>query len=638
MSEETLVGIDLGTTNSAIAVVASPDRVEVLPNAEGAKTTPSVVQIRPDGSTIVGELARRELVLEKERTALFFKRDMGTSSVYEYGGRCWTPTDLSVEVLKKLKADAENYLHRAVRKAVITVPAYFQDAARVATQNAGERAGLEVLQIINEPTAAALAYGFRHVQREETLLVYDLGGGTFDITLVHVGPDGIRVIGTDGNHHLGGKDWDDCLVQHLCEKFRGRHGADPLDDPSTYQELVLRAEEARKALSASLKASVSINFMGRMERIEVTRDELESLTRDLLGQTEILMGKVLEETGYSYSQIAGVLMAGGATRMPACRALVQRLSGKPPNTAVNPDECVAIGAAVQASVYAHPEASGGKLAWRGEIQDVMSHSMGMIAISADGRRYVNSILIPKNRTIPCRETRPFQARTRKKENNSIAVYVTQGESEDPADCSYVGKYTIRELPHEASGVAIVDIAYEYDRSGVVHVSATDRGQGNPMPIEKEVHLGDTSWVLRPPQEAAHGEHKTVYAAVDLSGSMAGKPLEDVQAAVQGFIENVDLAHTSIGLISFADSVVVDQQASQNAKSLLRAVSAWQIGPVGYGNSAHPFDEAYRASAQCERATLHYRARGRRLVLSETSRERCKSMQQGRHRGGRHRVR
>ncbi|MEI9975286.1 MAG: Hsp70 family protein [Ignavibacteriota bacterium] len=391
MADDMLVGIDLGTTNSAIAWITPEGIPEILPNAEGQKITPSVVQVRPDGTTLVGELAKREVVLEKENTAQFFKRDMGTSATYDYHGRVWTPVDLSAEVLKKLKVDGEAALGRTIRSAIITVPAYFQDAARVATQAAGQQAGLEVLQVINEPTAAALTYGYKQTQQEETILVYDLGGGTFDITLVRIASDTIHVIGTDGNHHLGGKDWDDRLVEYVSDQFRQRHSVDPLDDAYTFQEILIRAEEAKKTLSSSRKVVIPVNCQGKVERVEVSRETFEGLTRDLLAQTETLMAQVLKDAAYTYGRLTGVLMVGGSTRMPACVDLVRRVSGRPPNTTVNPDECVALGAAIQGSTYGRSAQAviRGGLVRRARIEDVMSHSMGMIAVSADGDRYIN---------------------------------------------------------------------------------------------------------------------------------------------------------------------------------------------------------------------------------------------------------
>jgi molecular chaperone DnaK len=596
MNKETVVGIDLGTTNSALAYVNEFGRAEVVANSEGKKITPSVVQIRPDGSTVVGETAKLEMALEKENTAHFFKRDMGTTAAYEYHGRTYTPVDLSAEVLRQLRNDAEAALNTTIKRAVITVPAYFHDGPRVATRSAGEKAGLEVMQIINEPTAAALAYGLKQPQREEVIMVYDLGGGTFDISLVKITAGDVEVIGTDGNHFLGGKNWDDRLLEYLCEEFQKRHGVDLLDDPYSFQELLIRAEEAKKTLSVRSSAVVSINYQGKMDRIEVTREHFEHLTSDLLSQTEMLMTKVIEETGYDYSRISSVLMVGGSTRMPSCAALVTRLTGKAPNTAVNPDECVALGAAIQGAEYTQRNDSAVGLAFlpSRRVKDVMSHSMGMIAVSADGEHYINSTLIPKNRPIPCREVRPYQVQTREGINNSTSVYVTQGEGEDPGNCSFVGKYEISNIPHGKKGKAILDIAYEYDRSGVVNVSATEKSSGAVLKTVKEAVPEDMSWIYKSPKElAALAAHKSIYLAVDLSGSMSGDPLRDAKNAVHKFIENSDLSHTSIGLISFSDRVRVDQDATQDGRKLSRAVESWSINGngLGYGNSAQPFDEA-----------------------------------------------
>lgn len=596
MSADLVVGIDLGTTNSAIAYINQWGRPEVIPSPEGHHTTSSVVQFRADGQVVVGEAAKQEIALEKENTAHFFKRDMGTTAAYEYRGRQYTPAALSAEVLKKLKADAEQHLGQAVERAVITVPAYFHDGPRIATREAGKLAGLEVAQMINEPTAAAFAYGLKQTQQEEIVLVYDLGGGTFDVTLVRIAPDAIEVIGTDGNHNLGGKDWDDRLLQYLCAEFQQRHGMDPLADPYTFQELLLRAEDAKKSLSARASAIVPINCGGKMDRIEVTRQRFDELTGDLLAQTEILMNKVLEETRYDYSRITGVLMVGGSTRMPACLELVRRATGKTPNTSINPDECVALGAAIQASEYSgERRTSGGGLALlkRERVSDVMSHSLGMIAETKDRDRYINTVLIAKNSAIPSRQMRPYKVRTRDGFDNKTAVFVTQGEGEDPANCSFVGKYEIRGITHQPKGEAVLAISYEYDRSGVVTVSAAERSSERALAVEKQPLPEDMSWVFGKPREQVAARHKTIYLAVDLSGSMSGQPLEDAKKAMHSFVTNSDLAHTSIGLISFSDTVSVDREATQDGKKLRDAINDWEIGATGYGNATHPFKDVLR---------------------------------------------
>jgi molecular chaperone DnaK (HSP70) len=590
MKNSPIIGIDLGTTNSAVAYInPAYGKAEVIPNAEGRNVTPSVVQIRPDGSAVVGETAKQEVAIEKENTAQFFKRGMGTGTVYRYQGRDYTPTDLSAEVLKKLKADAEAFLQTEVRQAVITVPAYFHDKPRVATRQAGEQAGLEVLQMIDEPTAAAVAYGFNRSDKDETVLVYDLGGGTFDVSLVSISGGTIKVIGTDGNHRLGGKDWDDALLRYLSEEFEKRRGFDPLDEPFSSQELLVRAEEGKKVLSSRGSTAVTINCRGAMERVEVTREVFGARTSELLAQTETLMRQLLEETGYDLDRLGGVLMVGGSTRMPACGELIRRLTGKVPNTSVNPDECVALGAAIQGAEYRAGEEKFFLPASR--IHSATSHSLGMVAVSADGERFVNSVIIPKNKTIPSSEVRPYQAATREHGDNRITVYVTQGEGEDLENCSFVGKYVISQIPFEKSGKSVLDISYEYDRSGTVRVSAVHRKSKAALAVAEEPLPEDMSWVSQSPRMLVP-PHKTVYLAIDLSGSMRGAPLRDAQEAMRGFVQNSDLAHTSVGLIAFADSVKLMVSASQNAKEILRAVDSLSIGIVGGANSGQPFDTAF----------------------------------------------
>lgn len=598
-----VVGIDLGTTNCAIAHIDAYGKPAVIQSAEGRSIVPSVVQVRADGTTLVGDDAKQELAFEKEHTAHFFKRDMGTAAQYEYRGRTFTPVSLSAEVLKKLKADAEAALGRPVKRAVITVPAYFQDGARLATQEAGRLAGLEVLQVINEPTAAALAYGLGRSGARERVLVYDLGGGTFDVTLVEIGPQAIEVLATDGNHFLGGKDWDDRLVRHVCSEFEATHGVDPLDDAYTFQEVLVRAEEAKKTLSERARATIVVNCQGKAARLEITRGQFDKMTADLLAQTETLVRKVLADAETGLDAVDSVLMVGGSTRMPMCGELVSRLFGKTPNTSVNPDECVALGAIIQAAMSLESAARPIELLRRlpARVQDVMSHSLGMIAVSAEEDRYLNSVLIPKNRPIPSREVRPFRVQTRAGGDLGVSVYVTQGEDEAPANCSFVGKYVVAGIEPEAKGAAVLDIAYAYDASGVVTVSAVQRSTGRAMRVTKEPIPDDMSWLYEHPGKSKV-EPKTIYLAIDLSGSMSGSPLKQAQAAMRTFLRNSDLTHMSVGLIGFSDRVRVDERACQDLKRLDTAIGRWSItNSLGYGNAAHPFDEALKLLTQAQGA-------------------------------------
>jgi molecular chaperone DnaK (HSP70) len=593
MSEAPVVGIDLGTTNSLIAYINSANRPEIIPNREGKRLTPSVVYAGADGEIVVGEHARRTSAADSANVASSFKRDMGKGASYYHGGRAWTPAELSAEVLKKLKSDAEFFLGTVLKQCVVTVPAYFLDAQRTDTRAAAEAASFEVLQMVHEPTAAALAYGYRHGQRKQCVMVYDLGGGTFDVSLVEIASDGLKVIATDGNHELGGKNWDDCLVEYICQEFRERAGLDPSDDAEVLAELRIRAEEAKQDLSQMTRVVVPVHCGGRMERIEVTRARFEELTQSLLNQTKVYIHKVLAETGYTTARLDTFLMVGGSTRMPACRELVRRATGREPSTDINPDECVALGAAIQGTLAGGRISSGHSgLVWSGGIRDVMSHSMGMIAVSSDGGRYVNSILIPRNRPIPCREVRPFAVHVAQDAPASIDVFVTQGETENPMDCTFVGKYTVYDVPHSAEGETLVDIRYEYNYSGVVEVSAVDHVGGRALTVEKQPEVGDLSWIREAPV-ITRATGKTVYAAVDLSGSMSGKPLADAQQAVLDFAGKLHAAGASVGIISFADKVVVDQRATRELQAVEDGIRSWTIGPVGYGNSADPFGEALR---------------------------------------------
>ncbi|MBI5169537.1 MAG: Hsp70 family protein [Candidatus Eisenbacteria bacterium] len=550
MTDDVVVGIDLGTTNSAVAWVTPEGRAEVIPNAEGGKVTPSVVQYATDGSVVVGETARQQLALEEGNTGKFFKLEMGTQTEYLLAGRRRSPVELSAAILRQLRADAESALGRPVRRAVITVPAYFLNAARDATRQAGELAGLEVLQLINEPTAAAFAYGGGRRETPETLMVYDLGGGTFDISVVRSDADAVEVVATDGNHQLGGKDWDDRLVEYLAERYRERHDTDPLGDPQSYHELRLRAEDAKRSLSRLTKAAVTVSCGGTMERIEVDRATFETLTLDLLAQTEMLMSAVLTASGLGRESFDGILMVGGSTRMPMCEALVTRFLGRSPRTAVHPDESVALGAALLAhQLVAGPQSAsssgaGARLSSR-RIRDVMSHSLGMIAVSAERDRYVNSVLIPRNRPVPCSEVRPFEVGTRSGRDNTTAVYVTQGESESPADCTFVGKYEIGGIPHGERGKSVIEIAYAYDASGVVQVTARVAGSGAALTVTPHPVPQDMAWVHRAPRTvedlriAVSEPHYDDIGAILRAMRVAFQPLRKVD-------ESLDLVFVNCG--------------------------------------------------------------------------------------------
>lgn len=597
------VGIDLGTTNSAVAHVDAQGRVAVLPNCSGHAITPSVVCFRK-GQVLVGQEAKELQAAGEPQVAAFFKRQMGVSNFVFYAeGRDHTAVELSTFVLKALKQDAEKALGRPVSHAVITVPAYFRNPQREATIEAGRRAGLEVLQIINEPTAAAIAYGMRNTDRSQTLLVYDLGGGTFDVTLLHLAPGEIRVLASEGDHELGGKDWDDRIIEFLASRFEAEFGCDPLEDMESCADLLVRAEEVKKRLSTAQSAPISLVHAGHRGRYDLDRATFERISADLMERTIGLTRKVLEDQGLTPAKVDGVLLVGGSTRMPMVHDFIERAFGRPPMTGVNVDEAVALGAALVAMERRNETAGGGppfSLPGARRTVDVTNHSLGMIALNESRTAFLNSLILPKNAPIPCRETRPYQHRTRRAGANLLEVYMTQGESESPSEVSYLGKYVLHDVPYVDGGVAVIDVEYSYDASGTVQVSGKLKHTGQPLRLTVEPLPADVpARFLLPPEETAEAVHVTAYLAFDLSGSMSGEPLEEAKKAARGFLENTDLTHCSLGIIAFADSVDVKLEACQNGRKIERAIAELEIGETGYGNGAHPFDAVRRLLARAD---------------------------------------
>ncbi|MBA3532713.1 MAG: Hsp70 family protein [Ardenticatenales bacterium] len=592
----TFVGIDLGTTFSAVAFINREGNPEIIPTDYGRTVTPSVVYLGK-GGPIVGEEAKERQALGEVEIASFFKRSMGDSQ-FElfFQGKSYTPVDLSALVLQHLKQVAENHLGENVTHAVITVPAYFNNMQREATIEAAGRAGLEVLSIINEPTAAAFAYGMRPTQGAQTVLVYDLGGGTFDVSVVRITESEQQVLGTGGDHNLGGKDWDDRVFGYLVQQFEETFGTDPVGDD--FNQLLVKTEEAKKSLSVRESVEIRVQHEGHKGLFTLTRSQFEDLTSDLMERTQRLTEQVLGEINLSWSDLTNVLLVGGSTRMPMVRTYVERMSGRPPLTAVNPDEAVALGAAIQAAMDME-EGSALQtplygLAGRKKSVDVISHSLGMIAVNEAQTRYIISIIIQKNQPIPSRQARPFTLRISQRGENKLEVYMTQGESDDPMTCAYLGRYVFSDIPALAARQAILDITYAYDKNGVVNVSAVERSTGKPLSLSIEPLPSDVPdrFALPPAQNVAR-EHLTVYLSFDLSGSMSGAPLTEAKKAAHAFISQCDLSSTSVGLISFSDNVLVDIKACQDAKKLSKAIDGLTIGRTGGGNEAHPFDEIHK---------------------------------------------
>lgn len=588
------VGIDLGTTNSAIARIDEHGKPVVILNIDGGPITPSVICFK-DGDILIGETAKELQALGTWPVAAFFKRQMGDSLfIFHADGKDYTATELSAKILRKLKLDAEAKMGREITHAVITVPAYFRDGERKATIEAGTAAGFEVLQVINEPTAAAVAYGLNRQGANLRILVYDLGGGTFDVTLLELTQEAVKVRTSDGDHQLGGKDWDDRIIEFLAGRFQDEFGINPLEDAESLADLLIQAEDAKKRLTSFDSTTISLTHNGCRGSYRLERKKFEEITSDLMERTISLTKRVLEDQGVRPEELGGVLLVGGATRMPMVHRFIEATFGRPPMSGINVDEAVALGAAVVAAEQMQLRMStAAVLTLRGLVKtiDVTNHSLGMIAISGDRTAYLNSIILPKNREIPCHETRPYQHRTRSRGANQLEVFMTQGETDSPADAAYLGRYLVHDIPHEHAGLTVIEVTFHYDLSGTVNVTARQNGSRSDLRVTVEDLPADIPGrFLTPPEMETVPEHVTAYLAFDLSGSMSGEPILEARKAAKGFLKYTDLAHCSVGVIGFADQVKTKVGASQNARSIEHAIDGLTVGEAGYGNSTHPFGE------------------------------------------------
>ncbi len=468
-----VIGIDLGTTNSCVAVLEGGDPV-VIANAEGNRTTPSVVGFAKNGERLIGETAKRQAVTNPERTIASIKRHMGEDYTVEIDGKKYTPQDISAMILSKLKADAESYLGEKITEAVITVPAYFSDSQKQATKDAGKIAGLEVKRIINEPTAASLAYGLDKEEGSHKILVYDLGGGTFDVSILELGDGVFEVLATNGDTHLGGDDFDNAVMNFLADSFAKEHGVDLRSDRMALQRLKEAAEKAKKELSSAQTTNINLPFItvtadGPLHlNMDLTRAKFDQLTADLVNKSIEPMKKAMADAGITNSDLAKVILVGGSTRIPAVQEAVKRVTGKEPFKGINPDECVAIGAAIQAGVLT------------GEVHDVLLLDVTPLSLSIETLGGVATKLIERNTTIPTKKSQIFS--TAADNQTAVDIHVMQGEREMAADNITLGRFQLTGIAPAPRGIPQIEVTFDIDANGIVNVSAKDLGTGKEQKI------------------------------------------------------------------------------------------------------------------------------------------------------------
>ena len=478
-----VIGIDLGTTNSCVAVMENGEPV-VIPNSEGGRTTPSVVGFTKNGERIVGEAARRQQAVNAGRTVLSIKREMGSDARTKIDGKAYTPQEISAMILQKLRRDAEVFLGETVSQAVITVPAYFSDAQRQATKDAGRIAGLEVLRIINEPTAAAFAYGLDHGQNQK-ILVYDLGGGTFDVSLIEIGDGVIEVLATSGDNHLGGDDFDERLTGYLVDEFRRTEKFDLTRDQAAMLRVREAAEKAKRELSSQMSAQIMLPFLTQGKNgpchmdITITRAQFEGMTRDLVERTCGPVNQVMADAALSMSELSQVLLVGGSTRMPAVQEMVRRLTGKMPSKAMNPDECVALGAALQGGKLAAGNPGSG-MVLSSKAQDIILMDVTPLSLSIETLGGVATKIIDRNTTIPAKHSQIFT--TAAPFQTAVDIKVLQGERHFARDNKLLGNFRLKGIRRAMAGVPQIEVTFEIDANGIVKVSAKDLGTGNSQEI------------------------------------------------------------------------------------------------------------------------------------------------------------